>query len=315
MQGLQRKRAFTLIELLVVIAIIAILIALLVPAVQKVREASLRANCASNLRQIGIALQMFHDTYKGFPPAAITSTNGFPRLNVPPANPALLHAWGPFLLPYLEQGNVYNLYRTDKDWRDPANAAAVTTQLPIMLCPHASRPPNFLDSGSSPPFTWKSSATDYGVVTAVGAALLPLGFIDPYPDTNSLRGVMQVDKMVRMAEVTDGTSNTLVLAEDAGRPWRYISNQKTATMTTGAGWANRDNDFAVDGFNKTTNATPGPCPINCFSGEEIYSFHPGGAHVIMADCAVRYIREGIDIRMLARLVTRAGGEVVPGSEF
>ena len=104
------RKGFTLIELLVVIAIIAILIGLLVPAVQKVREAAARAQCTNNLKQLGLALHNFHDTYKGFPPAE----QDLPRYTGGPNPPKL--SWVPYLLPYFEQGNLQKTYRMDRDW-------------------------------------------------------------------------------------------------------------------------------------------------------------------------------------------------------
>ena len=133
------RPGFTLIELLVVIAIIAILIALLVPAVQKVREASARASCTNNLKQLGLAQQKFYNVYKFFPPPATS------QVFMPGWSPT--HGWGKFLLPYIEQDALAKLYKWDKEWFDPLNQPVVTATLSVMLCPSA--PINRMDVGTA----------------------------------------------------------------------------------------------------------------------------------------------------------------------
>src|SRR5260370_37762454 len=131
-----RRRGFTVLELLVVIAIIAVLIGLLVPAVQKVREAANRTACANNLKNLGLALHNYHDTFKKFPPGAVGPFGGFPQF-------AGLkhHGLGTYLLPYLEQQALAGQYRWDVSWFDPPNQPVVTTPLKIWQCPSAETDP------------------------------------------------------------------------------------------------------------------------------------------------------------------------------
>jgi prepilin-type N-terminal cleavage/methylation domain-containing protein len=127
----QERRGFTLIELLVVIAIIAILIGLLLPAVQKVREAANRVKCVNNNKQIGLAIHNFHDAHNWIPPGGIDVV-GFPKWGVPPG---VTHGTATFWLPYIEQNALYAGYRWDLDWRAPENQPIVTTKLSIYVCP------------------------------------------------------------------------------------------------------------------------------------------------------------------------------------
>src|SRR5262245_7482973 len=204
------RKAFTLIELLVVIAIIAILIALLVPAVQKVREGASRTQCLNNLKQMGIALHAFHDARKFFPPGGVTKA--IPALGVPSG---LQHGWAVFILPFIEQGNLARQYRLDLDFRAAGNAAVVGTPLQIFSCPSSPTFGGFQTLTPSGFGTVKLAVGDYGVNNAINSALAPLGLIQA---VGNYLGVMRVDELRRLAEVMDGTSNTLVITEDAARP-------------------------------------------------------------------------------------------------
>jgi prepilin-type N-terminal cleavage/methylation domain-containing protein/prepilin-type processing-associated H-X9-DG protein len=288
-------RGFTLIELLVVIAIIGILVALLVPAVQEVREAASRTQCANNLKQIGLALHGYHDVNHQFPPSSTSSKTG------------KHHSWVPFILPYLEQAGLSKKYNFNKNWYSPSNNKAVRTQLAIFQCP--SQPlANVIDSTITP----NAACGDYAATKGVSTHLVQLGFIR----STNLRGVMQKNQGTRMRQITDGTSNTIMVAEDAGRPVLYLAGGfDVPGYAFGGPWADNLNAFYLNGSSWDGTVIPGPCPMNCTNDREIYSFHDGGANVVFADGGVRYLGSSINIASLAALITRAGGESITGSDF
>src|SRR5262245_48197413 len=209
----QARAGFTLIELLVVIAIIAVLIVLLLPAVQKVREAANRMKCANNLKQIGLAVHNFENTYGVYPPG--WAQGPFPWMNIPAG--ASHHCW-PFLLPYVEQQTVANQYHWEVGWSHASNQAARLTQLKMLQCPSAQ--PDRVASGA--PGTPEGACTDYAPIFGVHSLLLDTGLVDRVANAH---GVMQANFMARQADITDGASNTVILSESAGRPKRWRAGQ------------------------------------------------------------------------------------------
>jgi prepilin-type processing-associated H-X9-DG protein len=290
------RPALTLVELLVVIAIIAILIGLLLPAVQKVREAANRIKCINNLKQIGLAVHNFESDLGKFPPGAVIGPGPFPEAGV--TTPAR-HGVFPFLLPYLEQQSLYDQYRLDVSYNAQADPATVATHLRILQCPSAQ--PNRLVTEAEFPAAWsggrKGACSDYNGIRGMD------------------EGALTQNRMVRVAEITDGASNTLLMAEAAGRPklWR-AGRLVSGVYSDGAAWAAPG---LLQGSGSTDDGVwqPGPCAINCTNQREVYSFHPGGANVVMADGSVHFLKASIDIRVFAGLVTRAGGEVVSASDY
>jgi prepilin-type N-terminal cleavage/methylation domain-containing protein/prepilin-type processing-associated H-X9-DG protein len=300
-----RRGAFTLIELLVVIAIIGVLVALLLPAVQAAREAARRTSCTNNLKQLGLAIHNHHDTMRYFPPSATSTT---------PFNPgwAPTHGWGQFLLPFIEQTNMGSAYRWERDWFAPENQPVVSTPLKVCLCPSA--PTNRMDAGtpsSTPPGTWRSSPTDYTPTTRISQAVFDLGLASPAPA--DINGMMVTNMKLRFADVTDGTSNTIALAEDAGRPqrWRVGKPVSQQVANTAASWADRNNLIAPVGSLRDGSMRRGPCPMNCTNDNELYSFHPAGCNAVFGDGSVRFLRSTITLTTLSSLITKAGLETLP----
>lgn len=305
------RRGFTLVELLVVIAIIGILVALLLPAVQAAREAARRMQCSNNLKQFGLAFHNFHDSYQVFPNAAIRpATPGreaHTRFQVP--NVGVNHGWAVFLLPYAEQQPLWDRYVLTQDWKSAANQQVRETQLSLMKCPSAPNR-NRVDQFNATGFgTVRGACTDYGILNIVAAALNGLGLIDSSTNGNR-NGILLPNpvQMPRMADVTDGLSNTMLMCEDGGRPDRWVMKKKQNGRFSGAMWADDANEFTLHGFDRALNQTPGACPMNCTNDNELYSFHPGGVMITLGDGSVRFIAETLEMRLVARIVTRSASE-------
>jgi prepilin-type N-terminal cleavage/methylation domain-containing protein len=294
-----RARAFTLIELLVVIAIIAILIGLLLPAVQKVREAASRMKCSNNLKQLGLAAHNFESTYGGLPPQGVYGT-GFPRLGVP-AN--VYHNGLVWLLPYIEQDPLFRSYQVSVNWNHPNNAAARNTQVRVFQCPSTPNPDRLSTVGQ---FGGSESRAcqDYFAWYEVWSAAVTAG-LAPVAG----RAALKDTTLQALVGITDGTSNTILYSEMAGRPDRYARGQLVAQNVFGSGWAPPWN-LEFHGVSPTDLATtPGTCHTNCVNFGSAYSFHSGGANHVLCDGSVRFVRESLSYPVMAALVTAQAGEV------
>jgi prepilin-type N-terminal cleavage/methylation domain-containing protein/prepilin-type processing-associated H-X9-DG protein len=297
------RRGFTLLELLVVIGIIAVLIGLLVPAVMKVREAANRIQCSNNLKQIALALHNYHDANGKFPPGAVMGP--FPPLVTTTAG----HGNMTFLLPYLEQEGLFRQYHWNLDWSDWPNQPVVSHHLRVLQCPSAEadrvqKDYQNINHGKV------AACSDYAGFREVPPAMVDLGYVAPGTCRDS---VLMINQTCGIAHITDGTSNTILYAEDAGRPqlWRK-GRPVPGRLVSGGGWASLN---LIWGTPPDQAPPPWPCAINCTNQREIYSFHPGGANAVFADGSVHFLKAGMSIRTLAALVTRAGGEVVSAGDY
>lgn len=304
-----RRQAFTLVELLVVIAIIGILVALLLPAVQSARESARRTQCTNNLRQLGLALHNFESTYQGFPMAPYNPAFSW-MTNKPYSQP---HGWTAALLPFLEQANVQDKYNFNATWSGSENAEIIQTRIPSFACPST---PSYNDSVARA-IPANRGPLDYIAFFRVDPANT---FINPLPLPDQTgEGVLGRGVNRRLADIVDGSSNTLLLAEDAGRNriWirrKYYGTAPANPLVAGGAWANCCLGGSVNwfyGFDLATLSYYGPCAVNCVSSSQIYSFHPGGANILKADASVNMLKETIDINVVVRLLTRQGGEVLP----
>jgi prepilin-type N-terminal cleavage/methylation domain-containing protein len=314
-----RRSAFTLIELLVVIAIIGVLIGLLLPAVQKAREASNLGSCKNNLKQIGLAMHGFHNAQGRFPVGYYDPTPWPPGFQTPQG---LDHGpgwgWGALILPYLEQGNVFNNINFSVDVGDPSNTTVCSTALKVFICP------------SDPTYTSTFTITTSSLATNVGPSpsglnswVLATGnyvacngndgvdcFCSP-PHTGSF---LRAIKGFSIPDITDGLSSTLFVCD---RP-SSLSYSSWAGCPTGAA-----NPFKMAPGNYGAETTllmchagqTGPNSPGVFDADSTWSPHAVGVPYLLGDGSVRFINNAIDIPTWMALATRAGGEVLSGGSY
>jgi prepilin-type N-terminal cleavage/methylation domain-containing protein/prepilin-type processing-associated H-X9-DG protein len=337
MTALRRRsrNGFTLIELLVVIAIISILMALLVPAVQKVREAAQRTQCANNLKQMGLAIHNYLSDKRRLP----SGGEGTDFINFP-YGPSQFDNFSFFtvILPYIEQANTFQLMNVMAYYEDPSfpqNQLGAQTVVPVYLCPsNPFRPSTGQDSMGY-------GYTDYG--PTVYTDIDPItGLRNPLTRANgALHWVGPLEAMrgntggSRIADIKDGTSNTIAVAEDAGRVEPMLSpyiDPVTGGRRAFWRWAEPDSGFGVSGpppalgsgLGVAVNNNPYPlnsgqgppsCPWmtinNCGPNDEIFSFHDAGAQVVFCDGHVGTLRGGLNSIICRYLTTPNGGEILP----
>jgi prepilin-type N-terminal cleavage/methylation domain-containing protein/prepilin-type processing-associated H-X9-DG protein len=305
-----KAHGFTLVELLVVIAIIGILVALILPAVQSARESGWRTQCQNNMRQIGQAALTYENQFKRIPPAQGADNR---------------HSFFAYLLPFLEERNVANNYQLKPNtrWNDPVNDSANPGQLasraplPIHICPSV---------GEIRLARGKYPVSDYTVIIEVDSGLYDRFRANQTrppnrPPKNRTALVHKTD-FRRVAKVLDGMSQTILLAECAGRPEIY--NEKRQRISTNpnseGGWADPDNEITLHGVSIAGGT---PSMMNALNenigggapGSEIYSFHPGGCNFVFGDGTVRFIPETVDPDVFISLVTCADGDIVDWSKL
>lgn len=288
----RRPRAFTLIELLVVIAIIAILIALLLPAVQQAREAARRTQCKNNLKQLGLAMHNYHDVYNCFPIGhqAVGHFDGTTTDNVGGTG----FAWSYSLLPFMESGNLFARFNSTVPISNsgfPAsvsNAAAAATDQSWARCPSDVRLSKANTGNAGVPgairphatTSYKATSASFSIVGAASAARV-----------NGMFNRDSSHRPRRMADVTDGTSNAVMLAEqdDSNTALARLYGSVSANL----GWVNGDtNRFLVHGqFAINVRSWPDD-PANG-PARTVTSRHTGGAQFCLVDGSVRFLSENI----------------------
>jgi prepilin-type N-terminal cleavage/methylation domain-containing protein/prepilin-type processing-associated H-X9-DG protein len=333
MRGPTPRRGFTLIELLVVIAIIGILIALLLPAVQKVRESALRTSCTNNLRQIGLALHTYHDSWGMFPPGYVdgnTDPTSTPDKDVGPG-----WGWGSFLLPNLEQNNVYSQINFGQKVGSGVNAQVSQVSLAVFQCP--SDPlqqafPVYDSSFTSPIATvahsnyvgcngWEECFNNAGG-DAQGSG--SDGLSGAYGLSGN--GLFYRNSTNRIANVSDGLSNTIFIGERSsnhspstwtgavtgGRcpAWMAVQPSSPYTPPPGPAYDNADwGEAFVLGHGNATHVPSADFPI--YDPDTFYSMHtPKGANFLFGDGSVHFLNSSINPQTYQWLCTIAGGELL-----
>ncbi len=298
----------TLTEVLVCLAIIAVLIALLLPAIQKVRSASARTQCANQLHQIGLACQAYHDAMGTFPPGYSACASADPLATSPG------WGWAAFLLPYLEQDALFRHIDFNRSIEDPSNTARQTV-VRLYLCPaDPGVPDTFAVVDAAGQEVAAAAPTSY-------AACYGSGELDEVPGPTE--GVFYRNSRIRLTEITDGTSTTILIGD---RAWSHAM----------APWAGAVCRGIVHGgplnLLRTSPEAAYPAPyfpcvegkhINVVSGDdptdggldEFFGDHPGGLNMLFADGGVHFLPQEINPAVLMALATRAGGEVVDSAEY
>jgi prepilin-type N-terminal cleavage/methylation domain-containing protein len=343
----RRRPAFTLIELLVVIAIIAVLIGLLLPAVQKVREAAARMSCQNNLKQMGLACHNYHDTNQTFPAGNIT--NGY--------STAIAHGpnWAIFLLPYIEQGNLFARYNMQLANEDPANAPVTQSFVKTYTCPSDINANKLITKDSPdvaggyidatthhPVHPWATGSyrgvagvsdgsnwwdvqdarTDYlllpgwrGVLHSVADLSFPAYPGAPYSFAPGQKYANPPGSMVRerIATITDGTSHTLMIGEYAtrthnGRGVFWASAYASDSLGEIVSFPPQSRQFLND-YDACVAAGPTAAGTSNTCKRAFASFHTGVINWCLADGSVRAISINADLTVLAAMASIANGEV------
>ena len=293
-----RKKGFTLIELLVVIAIIAVLIALLLPAVQQAREAARRTQCKNNLKQLGLAMHTYHDTFNSLPGGYFNLT----AAAVPGDQSGMV--WFRALMPYMDLSANYNMWDYSLGYAAGVNNTIIQTPIRGMLCP-----------SDTPTKTWNNTpnynyAVNLGNTDSIRTATLNSVVFLPAPFTYNN------NKFYGLRDINDGTSNCLLVGEvrqgQVGQDLRgLIWYGPHVGFTTNLAPNTASPDSLNSGF--CQNASNSILGLPCVGGNPLFaarSRHTGGVHVLLGDGSVRFISQNLDINTWRNLSTMSDGQIL-----
>jgi len=331
LQVRQPRLAFTLIELLVVMAIIAVLIGLLLPAVQKVREAAARMQCQNHLKQIGLALHNFHSSEGRLPPGFVTATHPG-NVNWRSLTTTIPSHFEPgwsfffFLLPYIEQENLFRQINPALPILHPGNALARTEAALVRLyvCPSDTAPKlvEVWDFGESSSATTLSGS---GVVLCRAPVSSYTGVLgtNDHEENGLFNGTFFRNSRVRLEDITDGTSNTVCIGERMSRMAEatWLGSITGSEVVHAEGWWQR-----MGYPHRSFNYRPANLHVTCHirsskpnvlsnSPSGFMSPHSNGCNFLNADGSVRLISDSVDLNTFRALATRDGGEIVSGNAF
>ena len=311
-----RRNGFTLVEILVVISIIGLLIAILLPAVQQAREAGRNASCRSNLRQLGLAIHLFHDANGSFPASGWTKAG--------PGNPAGRYVgWRALVLPYLEQENLHRLYDFESDWWQGTNGVAASVPIPIFRCPSVPQRAEVFSAIAKSPrpaltFTNPIAPTDYEAIMGLQPASINSHLVNPIYNSGNRFSVMSRNSSTRFAAVSDGTSQTVMIVECGGRPSVYRGRRSDPSLANdqGIGWADSEGPFSLDGARRDGSIEGcGPAQgctqaVNARNDNEPYAMHPSGINMLFVDGHVLFTAETVDLPTFAAQCTMNAGDMI-----
>lgn len=315
--GLRSHNGFSLIELLVVIAILGILLGLLFPAVQSVREVARKTQCANNLRQLGLALSGFQSAFRVFPASGWTT--------VGPGNPAGMYvSWRPLILPFIEQGNLRELYDFRRNWWQGTNPTTASVPVPAFRCPSVPAIPEVFSAVAKSPrpgltFSTPVARTDYEALQGLQPGSVNPNLPEAIYNSGNRFSVMHRNSRNDYAQITDGSSQTVIIVECSARPTvlRGRTIEESLTNDQGICWADSEGPFSFDGTTRDGRREGGSgatAVMNRRNDNEPYSFHPGGGNFLFADGHIQFLSVSIDYRTALGLFTRAGGEVLARTE-